>query len=303
MICMLGPSAASTLDIDALRAFLAVADSGGVTSAAERVGRTPAAVSMQLKKLEEILGRPLFDRRPRGMALTRDGEQLRSYARRILTIHTEAVAAFRAPALSGSVRVGLIDDFGGVQLTEALSAFSRIHPDVEVSVALGPTEDLFKRLERGELDFSMLTPGCATPWLTEDALIHEEPLVWTGLCGGCAHERDVLPVALAASGCAWRKQAIEALDRSGRAYRIAYTSEYYIGQKAAISADLAIAPLPRSIVEPEFVVLGPEHGLPTLGTSRIALRWAGPDHRTPAAEALANELIAGFGSAPSLAVA
>lgn len=288
------PAPSATLDIDALRAFLAVAEAGSVTAAALRVGRTPAAVSMQLKKLEETLGAALFLRKPRGMELTPEGERLRTYARRMMTLHNEAVAAFRGPALSGSVRVGLIDDFGGVRLTEALNGFSCACPDVEVSVTLGATEDLYRRLERGELDFSMLTPGCATDWRDDDVLIHDEPLVWAGLAGGCAHERPVLPIAIAASGCAWRKQALDALDRSGRDYRIAYTSDFYIGQKAALAADLAIAPLPRSIVEPEFEILGPDLGLPPLGRSRIALRWAPSGERSEAAKALACYLAAEF---------
>lgn len=291
---MSGPLHSATLDIDALRAFVAVAESGSVTAAAEHVARTPAAVSMQLKKLEETLGCPLFDRKPRGMALNRDGERLRAYARRILGLHADALGEFRAQTLKGTVKVGLIDDFGGVHLTQALSAFAKRHPAVEVAVALGPTEELFKRLDRGELDFSMLTPGCSTPWKPDDVLMHEEPLVWMGLCGGRAVERDELPIAIASSGCAWRKLALDALERAGRKYRIAFTSEYYLGQKAAISADLAVAPLPVSIYERDFEILGADTGLPPLGVSRIALRWGTGGKRSPAAEALAEEMTTAF---------
>lgn len=284
------PSAAATLDIDSLRAFLAIVDRGGVTAAAERVARTPAAVSMQLKKLEETLGRTLFERSSKGMSLTADGETLLGYARRMLGLHGEALAAFRAPTLSGEVRIGLIDDFGPMQLSEALVGFSETHPDVTVSVAMGATEMLIAKLEAEDLDFSLLTPGCATPWRDTDILARDEPLVWAGRVGGCAHERDPLPVALANHGCAWRKAAIESLNQLGRTYRIAYATELYLAQKAAVNADLAIAPLPLSIARDGLAVLGAEHGFDEVGRSRIALRWSGAA-RSPAAEALCDRVL------------
>lgn len=291
---------ASALDLEGLRVFLAIVERGGVTSAAERVARTPAAVSMQLKKLEDILGRKLFERGPRGMSLTADGERLLGPARRMAALQAETLAAFRGPALSGAVRVGLIDDFGGARLTEALAAFSRTHPEVEVAVTLGPTETLYKKLEDGRLDFSLLTPGGVTPWRPTDLPVHEEALVWVGAAGGAAHRRAVLPIAVADSGCAWRRMAIDALDRAGRPYRIAYTSDFYIGQKAAVSADLAVAPLPRSVVEPSFEVLSGAHGFPEAGRCRIGLRWAGDEEgrgRSEAARALASALAGVFGGA------
>lgn len=276
------------LDIDLMRSFIAISETGGVSSAAARVGRTPAAISMQLKKLEEILGASLFDRTPRGMTLNKDGERLIGHARRILRLNQEALAAFRGPALTGEVRVGLIDDFGGTRLSEVLAAFARTHPDVTVTVAMGPTEMLHRKFMAQELDVTVLTPGCAAPWEDTDNVVYEEPLVWAGAAGGCAVEIEPLPVALAAAGCAWRKSAMEALDSAGLPYRVAYTSEYYEAQKAAVTADLAIAPLPCSLVEPPFEVLGPGRGLPKLGVCRIALRVG----RNPsaAAQALADRI-------------
>lgn len=288
------PSAAATLDIDMLRVFLAIVDRGGVTAAAERVARTPAAVSMQLKKLEETVGRALFERTPRRMVLTTDGERLLGYARRMIGLHGDALAAFRAPALSGEVRIGLIDDFGPVRLAEALSGFSTTHPDVTVTVAMGTTEMLSRKLEAGELDFSLMTPGGSVDWRNTDRLAYDEPLVWVGRAGGSAHLKDPLPVALANHGCTWRKLALESLTRSERRFRIAYTAEFYVAQIAAVAADLAVAPLPRSIVEPDFEILGRRQGLPEeIGHCRIALRWseAAP---SPAAEALATRILAAF---------
>ena len=288
-----GPSAAATLDIDALRAFLAVADRGGVTAAAERVARTPAAVSMQLKKLEEILGRSLFHRSSRGMTLTADGERLLDYARKMLGLHGDALAAFRRPALDGAARIGLVDDFGGARLSAVLADFSEAHPQAEVTVMLGTTERLAAELDADALDLVLLTPGKSTQWRPGDVLAHEEPLVWVGLAGGGAHAKDPVPLAVSSSGCAWRDMALGALARSERSYRVAYTSELYLGQLAAVTADLAVAPLPLSVLEPGLEILGPERGFPPIGRCRLALRW-GAGERSPTVEALGERVLAAF---------
>lgn len=287
------PSPSAILDIDALRTFLAVSERGGVTAASETVGRTPAAVSMQLKKLEEMVGRRLFDRSARGMSLTIDGEQLLGYARKILGLHGDALAAFRRSPLTHAVRVGLVDDFGDLRLARVLAEFSEAHPDATVTVALGPTEMLFKALDAGELDVALLTPGGATSWRSGDILAHEEQLIWAGCAGGRAHQKDPLPLAISGLGCAWRAQAIDALSKSGRRYRIAYTSALSLGQRAAIAADLAVAPLAPSIMSPGFEMLGPEHGLPPIGRCQLVLRF-GVGRRTATADAIGDRILAAF---------
>lgn len=291
------PGPGATLDIDLLKTLVAIADSGSVTAAAARVARSPGAVSMQLKKLEETLGRPLFERSRQGMELTADGERLLAYARRIVDLHREALDAFRCPDLEGRVRIGTIDDFGVVRLSEVLAAFARSHPRVTVEVTLGPSAQLGPKLERGELDLSLLTPGCAVPWRSTDRLIFDGPLVWVGRDGGRAWRERPLPLALSSPGCAWRRAALEALERAGIPYRVAYTSDFYEGEKAALQADLAIAPLPRSLIEPGLMqVRSPE--LPAqIGSSRIALRLgADPSEATLA---LAERIAESYGAAQS----
>jgi molybdate transport repressor ModE-like protein len=289
------PSPGATLDIDLLKTLVAIADAGSVTGAAARVGRSPGAVSMQLKRLEETIGRPLFERSRQGMELTGDGERLLAYARRIVDLHREALDAFRCPDLEGSVRIGTIDDFGVVRLSEVLAAFARSHPRVTVDVTLGPSADLGPRLERGELDLSLLTPGCSVPWRNSDRLIHDEPLVWVGRDGGRAWRERPLPLALSSPGCAWRRAALDALDRANIPYRVAYTSDHYEGEKAAIQADLAIAPLPRSLIEPGLMQVRASELPGAIGTSRIALRLgADPSEATLA---LAERIAESYGAA------
>jgi len=267
-----GPSPAASLDVDVMRGIVAVADTGSVTIAASRVGRTPAAISMQLKKLEETLGRTLFERTRQGMRLTAAGERLIPHARRLIEAERAALDEFRTPELAGEVSIGIIDDFAGICLTQVLAAFASSHPRVMVEVAMGPSSDLAPRLDRGVLDLAVITPGSGVAWRENDLVLHEEPLVWAGREGGRAWREQPLPLAISSQGCAWRRQALAALDNAGLNWRIAYSSEFYAAQKAAVSADLAIAPLPRSLIEPGFRRLGATDGLPAPGTARIALR-------------------------------
>jgi DNA-binding transcriptional LysR family regulator len=289
------PAPSATLDIDVLKSVVAVADTGTITLAAPRVGRTPAALSMQIKKLEETLGHLLFDRTSGGMRLTAAGERLMPHARRLIDAERAALEEFRTPDLEGEVTVGIIDDFAGVSLTSVLAAFAKSHPRVMVNVTMGPSAELAPKLDRGEVDLAVLTPGCAVPWRSEDRTLYEEPLVWVGREGGEAWRRRPLPLAISAAGCAWRRQALESLDRAGIAWRMAYSSEYYAAQKAAIAADLAIAPMPRSLVESGFVRLGAAEKLPDPGMARIALRITGDAAPEGCVAALAERIIETFG--------
>jgi DNA-binding transcriptional LysR family regulator len=289
------PSPATTLDIDIMKSVVAIADTGSIKLAAPRIGRTPAALSMQIKKLEESLRQQLFKRTHTGMRLTAAGERLMPHARRMIEIERAALDQFRAPALSGEIFVGVIDDFAGVRLTQVLAAFARSHPGVTVNVAMGPSIDLASKLHRGELDLAVLTPGGAVNWQDSDLLVHEEPLVWVGCESGRAFRQRPMPLAIASQGCAWRRQALATLDKAGIGWRIAYTSDYYAAQKAAVAADLAVAPLPRSLMEPGLTRLGAAEGLPDPGFGRIAVRLAPRSEARDTAAVLVEHVAQSFG--------
>lgn len=289
------PSPSATLDVDVLRGVVAIADTGSIKLAAPRLARTPAAVSMQLKKLEELLGQALFERTRTGMRVTPAGERLLPHARRMIEAERAALDQFRAPALSCEIFVGVIDDFAGVRLTEVLAAFARTHPGVNVNVAMGTSADLGAKLDRNELDIAVLTPGGSVEWQKEDLLVHDEPLVWVGRDGGQAWRRRPVPLAIATQGCAWRRQALGGLDTAGVDWRIAYTSDFYTAQKAAVAADLAIAPLPLSALEPGLVRLGAAEGLPEPGSGQIAVRLAPRPEARDAAGVLLEHIARSFG--------
>ena len=147
----------SLLDADQLRTFVAIVDSGSFTRAGDAVHKTQSAVSMQMKKLEERLGKPVFEREGRGSKLTEEGERLLDYARRIIKLNVEALASFAEAELAGRVRLGLPDDYADRYLPEILARFSQSNPRVEVTVVCEPTPMLVERIAGSDLDLAIIT--------------------------------------------------------------------------------------------------------------------------------------------------
>ena len=280
------------LDLDVLRTFVAIAETGSFTSAANAVFRTPSAVSMQIKKLEDILGCSVLSRDARSVTMTTDGEMLLGYARRLLAINREAVSKFIVPDISGVVRLGSPDDYGERVLPQVLKRFAQSHPSVAVDVVIDQSSNLRRRLEDRTLDLTLVTTSARSGSLAGGEVMLTEPIVWAGAQGGCAHLREPLPVSLWEEGCAWRAGALEALGREGRSYRVAYMSAHAAGQRSAILADLAVAPLPKSFLGCELVELTVQDGLPEIGNYSLAM-FVAPDV-TPPVEAAADHIRATF---------
>ena len=279
------------LDLDVLRTFVAISETGSFTTAANAVFRTPSAVSMQIKKLEDILGRSVFSRDARSVTLTNDGEMLLGYARRLLSINREAVAKFIIPDISGVVRLGSPDDYGERVLPHVLKRFAQSHPSIAVDVVIDQSENLRRRMDDRSLDITLLTNSMKVNMEGAEVLL-TEPVVWAGAKGGCAHMREPLPVSIWEEGCAWRAGALEALGREGRNYRIAYMSAHTAGQRSAILADLAVAPLPKSFIGGDMVELGVKDGMPEMGSYSLAMIVA-PDAAAPV-QAAADHIRAAF---------
>ena len=257
------------LEMDVLRTFVAIAETGSFTLAANAVFRTPSAVSMQIKKLEEMLGVQVFSRDARSVSLTQDGEMLLGYARRLLALNRDAVSKFIVPDISGVVRLGSPDDYGERVLPNVLRRFAQTHPSIAVDVTIDQSSHLRRRMADRQLDITLFTVCRNVP--AEAEVLLTEPIVWGGAKGGCAHLREPLPLSIWEEGCAWRADALDALGRDGRDYRIAYMSAHTAGQRAAILSDLAIAPLPKSFIGDEIVALGPQEGLPALSNYNLAM--------------------------------
>jgi DNA-binding transcriptional LysR family regulator len=278
------------LDLDVLRTFVAIAETGSFTTAANAVFRTPSAVSMQIKKLEDILGRSVFARDARSVTLTTDGEMLLGYARRMLAVNREAVSKFIVPDITGVVRLGSPDDFELV-LPAILKRFAQTHPSIAVDVVIDQSSQLRRRMDDRTLDITLLTNSCKSNVAGAEVLL-TEPIVWAGAKGGCAHLKEPMPISVWEEGCAWRAAALEALGREGRNYRIAYMSAHTAGQRSAIMADLALAPLPRSFITGDMVELGQEHGMPIIGDYSLAMLVA--EEASAPVKAAADHIRAAF---------
>lgn len=254
------------LDLDLLRSFVSVADSGGFTRAGERVHRTQSTVSQQIRRLEETVGRPLFHREGRGVRLTEDGERLIGYARRLLSLAAEARAAV-GDQPRAVVRLGVPDDFAVEPLTEAVAAFSRAHPGCRLSVRCALSIDLVAGLEAGDYDVVLAKrdPG-AGPALAS----WPERLVWIA---SAEHPlpADPLPLVAFPHGCVYRSRAVDALERSGRDWRIAYESPNLMGIQVAIAGGLGVALLEARAVGAGHRVLSRSDGLPDVPPSELAL--------------------------------
>jgi DNA-binding transcriptional LysR family regulator len=276
------------LDIDQLKTFVAIADTGSFTKAADLVHKTQSAVSMQMKRLEERLGRPVFERDGRQSKLSEDGEKLLDYARRIVRLNLECLATFGDVDLTGRVRLGVPDDYADRYLPEILARFSRSNPRVEVTVVCEPTPMLSERVHAGDLDLAIITHVEAKGYVSE--IVRVEQLLWITSTRHCVHEETPLPLALGRPTCNWRQSATEAMERINRPFLVLYSSWNSNAVGAAVLAGLAVSVLPESAVRQGMRVLGPSDGFPALPSCNIGL-MRNRHEPTALAEALAGHIV------------
>ena len=256
------------LDLDLLRTFAVIAETGALSRAGARVGRTQAAVSLQVKRLEALLDQQLLERTGRGVTLTGPGTRLLAHAQRILRYHDEALAELSGKGLSGTIRFGCPDDYAVVFLPHLLRGFAREHPDVLVEVHCAHTPGLLDRLERHSLDLALTSFAEGQKGVT---IIRREPLVWVGAVGSNAASQDPLTLALSDPDTLDHRAARRSLDAVGRAYRVGYASGSLSGLIAVVRSGQAIAVLTRTAVPEDLRILPPESGLPALPSVGIGL--------------------------------
>jgi DNA-binding transcriptional LysR family regulator len=257
--------------IESLRSFTAIAESGVMSRAAERVGRTQAALSQQVKKLETAVQQPLMVRSSRGVKLTSQGERLLAHAQKILRAHDEAVGELMGVRLLGNLRFGCPDDYAGAFLPPLLQSFARQHPQVLVEVVCAHTPSLLARLSAGELDIAIISLPEGAP---RSQVLRREPFVWVGAKGGEAHQSNPLQLALSDPDTLDYQAATHSLEKAGRRYRIAYASGSMTGLTAVVRSGQAITVLTRPAVPDDLEVLPRSAGLPRLPTVGIAVRAA-----------------------------
>ena len=281
------------LDPDLLRAFAYIAEEGSFTRAAERVGRTQSAVSMQVQRLEAMLGQRVLLRGKGGaVSLTPHGRYLLDRTREVLALNEEIWRTFRAPQMHGTVRLGTPDDYALRYLPGVLKRFAETHPSVDVDVTCSSSTPLLAKLKAGELDLTLASEGHEPANVPFD-LLWRGPLMWITSERQSPHRLDPLPLAIAAGDCAWRRAALRALDAAGRRYRIAYTSETQAGTLTPVLAGLAVTISPVTTVPPGVRVLPRDEALPRLGNAGILLLKA-HDARQPLTDALASHIRESF---------
>ena len=254
------------LAIDYLKTFIAVADTKGFTRAGQLVNRSQSAVSMQIKRLEEEAGSPLFERIGKTVKLTTEGSLLMGYARRIVKEHDDAVMALSKPALKGLIRFGSPEHYTTGVLPTLLARFAASYPDVLVEMRCENSDVIKAAVEKGELDI-----GLCTQIHEGGQVIHHDPVVWIAATGFVFQKDKSLALAAFEDDCIFRTWALKALEKAGIEYRIVYVSRSMSGILDAVRAGLAIAPIVQSNVPSDLITLGPENGLPVLPISDIVL--------------------------------
>lgn len=278
------------LDSDLMRGFLAVVETGSVTRAADRLGRTQSAVSMQIRKLEDSLGQALFVRGARGVSMTPRGQQLLPYAQRVAGLLDEAATALRVKPLTGPVRVGIPDEYLETVLPAALAAFARCHPETEVTLRCDFSAPQLAALAEDKIDLAVVFTSHNHD---EAEVLCVEPTVWVTSIAHAQHLRRPLPVATYFSSDWCRDFALRSLDQIGMPYRSAFECDTAGGMRRAAMIGLAVAPLSRSTIPDGCRELTTKDGFPMVDAARVILR-RNPHGTSPTIDAMAETLRAAF---------
>jgi DNA-binding transcriptional LysR family regulator len=221
------------LPLGPLRSLVMIAETGSIKETTERVFLTQSAVSLQIKRLEDLIRAPVFSRKGRGMVLTAEGERLLTFAREILEVNDRAVAAMAGDAYVGPLRIGVVQDFAETLLSGLLARFVQLNPETVLDLRVGNSSEMREMVETDRLDIALClgfenTPKC----------FHVAPMLWLGEAG--LVEREALPLALLAEPCIYRAAAIDALEASNRRFRVVVETASVSALRAAVESGIAI---------------------------------------------------------------
>lgn len=261
------------LPTDLLRTFVTVAERGSITEAGDLVGRSQPAISLQIKRLEELLDLKLIQRGGKKLVLTDRGRVLFRYAEKILGQNDEVVARLTSPRLSGHVHLGIPNEFAASFLPTVLRRYSKTHPLVTVKVTCDLSVNLQSRLQNGEFDLVLALgdgnthPHVAGQWW--------EPVVWAGSPDTEIDQQSPIPLIVAPEGCLYRSRIFKTLANTKTDWRIAYTSPNLSGIRAGVSADLGITAMAESTVTDGLQILEFPEVLPKLPDVQVHLLFDG----------------------------
>ena len=274
------------LDIGVLRTFLLIAEGRSFAEAADLVGRSPSAVSLQIGRLEAELGAPVFRRSNREVALTLAGERLLGFARRILRANDEAMLAFRSGAdARGPLRFGATQDFAEAVLPDVLARFAESHPNVELTLQVDRSARLVEAVAEGAIDVAI---AIRRDHPLNRGMLAEIPMIWIGREGLDLAAGDCVPLVMFDPPCSFRSAAIDGLAAAGRAHRVSFTSPSLSGLRMAVEAGLGLTVRTRHLLGPKLDDLGARLGLPPLPAVAFSLYVADGSAPWPARDDLVN---------------
>ncbi|WP_289015691.1 LysR substrate-binding domain-containing protein [uncultured Methylobacterium sp.] len=274
-------------DLDVLHTFVSIAENGSFTRAARRIGRSQPAVSQQIKRLEESLGKRIFERDANEMRLTPHGEILLGYARQILKLSNDARSRIVEVDVAGVVRLGTPEDFATTHLSGILADFAQAHPLVALEVYCDFTVNLLDGFSKGLYDLMLFKREPQS--FSGGVEVWREVLDWTASPNVILAENKPLPLVLAPVPDVYRKRAIAALDAERRPWRIAYTSPSLAGLQAAVKAGLGVTVLPIEMIPAGLVSVASRLALPKLADTEIVL-YRAPGRLSQAADLLASSI-------------
>ncbi len=259
---------ARNLDTALLRAFVTVAETGGMTAAANLLHLTQAAVSQQIKRLEDGFECTLFERDRRGMTLTNAGERLFGKAKRLVAMNDEVWADMTTPAFSGELKLGVPFDLVGTYLPPILKSFANTYPQVEISLVCLSSPQLLQALADGTVDVALVEEPAGK---SAGECLATERLMWVGAKGGDACFKRPLPLSLGCENCAFRPSVFKALRDKGIIWRSVAEIGNVEAMLATVQTDLAVTAALPSTLPPGLEILMAESGLPLLPTFAINL--------------------------------
>ncbi|MBD8875094.1 LysR substrate-binding domain-containing protein [Roseibium polysiphoniae] len=279
------------LEIDLLRSFMAVAAHLNFTKAAQSVARTQSAVSLQIKRLEEIVGKPLFERTRQSVAITPTGEALKVYAKRILLANDAALSQLRHPEAEGRVRIGAPDDYATLVLPKILSIIGAQHPRLQIEVVCENTPDLLRALGSGDLDIAI---GVHTSGSVSGQIICYEPLHWVAAPGFTDDPEAGLSLALWPHDCASRVVAMDALKQTERTWRVAYSTRSIGLIERALLDGSTLGVMEASCIPATLQIVDGQIALPPLPEVAISLHCS--EKTAPNNELVSGIILASFAS-------
>lgn len=286
----------TNLEIELLRTFIAFADTGSFKQASELVFRSQPAVSMQMKRFEDLVGKQLFIKKGRDLVLTEAGLNMVSHARQLLSMHDNIVESIQEQKIDGKVRIGIPDDYAILFLPNILKHFAAIHPNVTLSIKSAGSHILSERLNKGELDIAILAARAPQ---NDDIILKKDPIVWVTTKDNFAYKKRPLNLALFMDDSPIDKNTLAALQGQNihrtepLDYKIVLESKSWAVLTIAALSGFAVATMAKSVVVPGLQILAEDEGFPNLGHIHIVMR-ATPDSQSLATSRLAERIMDDF---------